>query len=289
MLKKVYIFTFAILIVIGIAYFCESQTKGFRLQEILSDIPNNSRWEVAPLSSESVRNIQAKLQQKFRYLGSGEQSHAFLGEDQKTVLKFFRHNDLSVLKMLKHFPDEVQVKFWNFFKNYDPRHVFDSSKLAYEMLQDETGLHYLHINKTKGRFGLVKLNDNSGVAHTVDLDETEFMVQDYCELATVRINAQMKSGNLNAARATVEALFTSIEDWSRRGIHIDNPALKRNIGFCGDRVIMLDVGSLKKRAPVKTPEHFKREIKHVTRELGRWIYKHHPALFPSYEDGLSKL
>src|SRR5476649_1603913 len=49
MLKKVYIFTFAILIVIGIAYFCESQTKGFRLQEILSDIRNNSRWEVAPL------------------------------------------------------------------------------------------------------------------------------------------------------------------------------------------------------------------------------------------------
>lgn len=154
------------------------------------------------------------------------------------------------------------------------------------MLQDETGLHYLHINKTERQFGLVRLIDNSKVAHEIDLDQTEFMVQDYCELATARIKAQMKSGDLKAAQATVEALFTSIEDWSRRGIHIDNPALKRNIGFCGDKVIMLDIGSLKKASPVKTPEQLKREIKHVTRGLGRWICKHHPDLFPFYQQEL---
>ncbi len=109
MLRKSFRLVCSVLIFIGIYYFCESQTQGFRLQEILSDIPNHPRWETKPLSLEDQKTVEAKLKQTFRYLGSGEQSHAFLGEDQKTVLKFFRHNDLSMLKILKWFPSSKYV------------------------------------------------------------------------------------------------------------------------------------------------------------------------------------
>ncbi len=270
-----------ILTVIGISYFCRVQTKGFRLQEILSDIPSNPKWEVLGVSPEAVK---PKLKQKFRYLGSGEQSHAFLSEDRKTVLKFFRHNDLSVLKVMKKLPPDLQLRFWDFFKNYDPRQAFDSCKFAYEELKNETGLHYLHINKTSCEFGTVEIVDNGGVSHVVDLDRTEFMVQDYCELAVSRINSQMERGDLIGAKTTIIALFDAIEEWTRRGVRLENPILKKNIGFYGDKVIMLDVGSLKKTSEMNNPDHVKREIKHVTRGLGRWIDNHHPDLFPFYEE-----
>jgi hypothetical protein len=283
MLKKIYRLLFLSLAVIGAAYFCESQTKGFRFQEILSDIPNDPKWEVSGVSSTTIK---PKLQQKFRYLGSGEQSHAFLGEDQKTVLKFFRHDDLSLLKIFKKLPPSVEMKFWDFFKSYNPRQVFDSCKLAYEALKDETGLYFLHINKTEGELGLAVIVDNSGVAHEIDLDRTEFMLQDYCELATNRINAHMEKGDLTGAKGDIRSLFAAIEEWTKMGIHIDNPALKRNIGFYGNKVIMLDIGSLRKGTPVENPEQIRQEVRHVTRGFGRWIAKHHPELVPFYEKQL---
>ena len=100
MKKIIFKITFFILSFVGLAYFCEAQTKGFRLQEILSDIPNNPSWDVEPLLAEQQKEVVQNLNQKFHYLGSGNQSHAFLGEDGKTVLKFFRHNDLSLMKIL---------------------------------------------------------------------------------------------------------------------------------------------------------------------------------------------
>jgi len=97
----------------------------------------------------------------------------------------------------------------------------------------------------------------------------------------------MRAANVEAARATVESLLTTIVDWSKRGIHIENPALKRNIGFFNDKVIMLDVGSLKKETCLTKPEEIKKEVKHATRSLGRWIYKHHPELSPYFDDSSS--
>jgi hypothetical protein len=271
---------------VGLSFFCEAQTKGFRLQEILSDIPNNPAWDVDPLPIEQQREVVYKLDQKFRYLGSGNQSHAFLGEDGKTVLKFFRHNDLSLMKILNKFSGEKWL--WYLTTKFDPRAVFDSCRLAYVDLQDQTAISYLHINKTGDLFNPVVLVDNSGVSHTVELDQMEFMVQDYCELATGRIAARMKRGDVEGAKATIKMLFAAIEDWSKRGVHIENPALKRNIGFCGDKVIMFDVGSLRKDPSEMTPEQIKREVKHVTRVLGRWIGKKYPELHPCFELELSK-
>ena len=180
------------------------------------------------------------------------------------------------------------MKIWNIFTNYNPKQAFESCKFAYQELKEETGLHYIHINKTDCRFGTVMIVDNSGVSHTVDLDRTEFMVQDYCELAISRIDAHMRCGDLEGAKGTITTLFDAIEDWSRRGIRLENPILKKNIGFCEGKVIMLDVGSLKKNSGFKNPEQIKKEIKYVSRGLGRWIYHHHPALFPFYEQELAK-
>jgi hypothetical protein len=46
---------------------------------------------------------------------------------------------------------------------------------------------------------------------------------------------------------------------------------------------MLDTGSICKDSSIKSPAQIKNEVKHVTRALGRWIRKKHPALAPSFE------
>src|SRR5690242_7329585 len=96
---RLFYFTIQLLVAAAICswlyFFCYSQTRGFRLYSILSDLPNDPRWEVPPLSDRDQKKIDALLNQEFTFLGSGGWSFAFLGEDQKTVLKFFNHTHLS--------------------------------------------------------------------------------------------------------------------------------------------------------------------------------------------------
>lgn len=271
----------------GLYFFCDSQTKGFRLHEILSDIPNDPRWDVP--APQNAKEVTSRLNQTFKYLGSGKQCHAFLGEDGKTVLKLFRHNDLSFLKIVNHFPQAFHQWYWNRIETrYDPVYCLESSKIAYEKLQNQTGIFFLHINKTQDQFGPVILKDNIGVSHQVNLDSTEFLVQEYCELAVSRIEDQMKSGNLSAAASSVKAIFQAIEEWSKLGVHIDNPALRRNIGFSGDQVIMLDAGSLTLAEENKEEARIKKHIQKTMHGLGRWIRKKHPDLYPYFREQLNE-
>jgi hypothetical protein len=63
-MKKIfYRLALFILCSVGISTVCQMQTNGFRLQEILSDIPNNSAWEVDPLTDQQQKEVIQNLNQ----------------------------------------------------------------------------------------------------------------------------------------------------------------------------------------------------------------------------------
>ena len=70
----------------------------------------------------------------------------------------------------------------SFLKKVDRRfallkHDFDSYKIAYENLKDETGLIYLHLNKTDFLKQKMIIIDKIGIYHEIDLDSMEFLIQ----------------------------------------------------------------------------------------------------------------
>ncbi len=261
-------------------FFYESRTQKFRFQEILS--------QLAPSSTEPVvaEGVNERLQQKFFYLGSGKQCHAFLGEDQKTVLKFFRHGDPSFERLLNKCSIPLEAWYGKFFIHYNPKLVIESYQLAYEILPELTGVLYLHLNRTSGQHGKVRLVDSSWVEHEVNLDETEFLLQNYGELAIVRIDRQMKEEDLAGAIKSIAALFEAVEERILKGVQMQDSAFRRNVGFYGERVMLLDAGSLKKSYDLQTPREVYQEIELLTTGLRRWIHRHHPTLDPYFQDML---
>lgn len=277
-MKKITVF-FGLVALLTLYFFYESRTQHFRLQDILTTLPSVSNLEKVPVP---------ELQQRFYYLGSGKQCHAFLGEDHKTVLKFFRHNDLSFESLLKKWSVPLEHWYGKFFIRYNPESVLKSCQLAYEVLPEETGIFYLHFHRTTGVHGKVQLIDRAFVGHEVDLDETEFILQHYGELAIARIERQMKEGNLEGAASSVEALIEAAAEWRRKGVHVQHPAFRRNVGFCKDRVMLLDAGSLQQLSLPQTPTDVLQEIHQVTARLRRWIYKKHPALSHCYQSKVAE-
>ena len=169
----------------GLHLFCEIKTEGFRFYQLLSDLPNDPRWEVPPLSKEEQDAISTRLNQTFTYLGHGGWCYAFLGEDKKTVLKFYKHSHLSPKEMLRHFHFEnlfLKAPSWTgetvFFQEFN----FKSCMLLYTQAKERTGILYVHLNKTEHKHPTVTLIDPIGVRHILDLDQTEFIVQEKAEL-----------------------------------------------------------------------------------------------------------
>ena len=162
---------FRFLLFIGLAtslyFFTESQTEGFRYYHLISNLPNEPRWDVPPPSDEEMTRINQLLEQPFTFLGSGGWCYAFLGQDQKTVIKFFKHSHLYPSNILRDF------SFKKLFlksppNNYAPYYFqpfnFISCTLLYSKLQDNRGSNISTSIKQKGSIPLLPFMTKSGSA-----------------------------------------------------------------------------------------------------------------------------
>ncbi|HCJ83575.1 MAG: hypothetical protein A3G30_02345 [Chlamydiae bacterium RIFCSPLOWO2_12_FULL_49_12] len=250
--------------------FCYEKTGDFWYQTILSDLPFNPRWEAERISSAEMEMIPSLLNQRFFFLGSGMQCFAFLGEDEKTVLKFFKHSP-SLLKkgrFLWHRP---------FLDS-----IFDSYKLAFQELKEETGILFLHLNKTRSLLPTVTLIDKMGNPHQIALDETEFVLQKAGELICKRLRRQMEDQDISGAKRSLDTLFFALSRGYRKGIKNNDRAFRRNVGFSGDHALLLDAGSLLCDERVKIPMEAQKEVLQKGRNLQNWLLKHYPELHVYY-------
>ncbi|MES2345002.1 MAG: hypothetical protein V4494_03580 [Chlamydiota bacterium] len=253
----------ALLIFVGIHQHCIYKIGNFEVRQIVSDIENSPEWEV------SAKPALHLLEQKFTFLGMGDQAYAFLGEDKMTVLKLFKHYDAQGKRPL--------------------HHIFESCKLAYELLKEETGLIYLHINKEKTPL-YITLIDKLGFFHKVNINQTEYAIQKKADgLIFDRLAMLLKKGDIASIKQHIHVLFELIAQRCAKGIGDRDTALRRNYGYLSMQPIALDIGSYFVQEELKEPVAARIEIAHKTHRLLRWLKKHAPELIPYYESELVKI
>ena len=69
-------------------------TDDFRIANMTYELPYNTDWEIEPLTHSEKENLHSILSQPFYYIGKGAQSYAFMSEDKKHVIKFFKFKHL---------------------------------------------------------------------------------------------------------------------------------------------------------------------------------------------------
>ena len=158
--------------------FCYKKTDGFALYKVLSSLTPNSAWQLPPLAEEEKKNLETLFDQPFYYLGKGAQAYVFASEDGQSVIKFCRFDHLRPSLFFANciFPfvyEKTRIeKMWQ--KRGRLEMEFGSYKIAFEQMKEETGLIYLHLNKTYTfRNKKITFYDKIGVAHKLDLDQME--------------------------------------------------------------------------------------------------------------------
>jgi hypothetical protein len=257
--------------------FCRRQLSGFKIGYITSNLTYRPEWEVSQPTSEELSSLKKIFDQPYSYLGKGAQSFVFASQDGQYVIKFFRHDHLSAPLFYPQLPFEwAQRRVAKKAKRlaYD----FNSYKLAYDHLRKETGLLFLHLNKTTYFNQSLDLVDKIGIHHPIPLDKTTFLVQKRAAGLYSALDQMIQENRLDDAKKTLSSLLRLLSFRSQKGLHDKDPNLGTNFGVIGTDSIQIDVGRFRKKPRklqqsdiARITHHLHETLKNKSPELGKYF------------------
>ncbi len=268
-----------LILLLGIFFlpkFCRNQTDGFQVANIHSTLPYNENWDV------DCGPLPDIFDQKFSYLASGGQAYAFVSADGKYVIKFFKHHLRRLPFWLKILPlpenlavrrDGTKAKRLRKFLR-----DFTSYKLSYEQLPKETGVLYVHLNKTDTLKTKVQIIDKLKIEHTIDLDGIEFVVQKRADLVFPYLAKLIENGEIERSKRCIRSILDLVENRCAKGIYDEDPRLHRNFGFVDDQAIVIDVGRLRRDPTRKDSRVVSQDLCKITASLQTYLDVASPEL-----------
>jgi hypothetical protein len=316
MTKKVFIFFFKMILsaglFIGLQQLIELRTRGFCLQKILADdLPFQAKWQTPALSIEEERDVNALLSQSYRMIGAGSECFAFVSEDKKAVIKFFKldharpvylhqgifiedHSKLAgtlsnhPLTRLK-LPSVMNqwLKRCLGMREFRIQRTFNSLKLAHDELKEQTGLIYLHLNPTDHLRRELTIYDACGIPHKVELDKAKFFLQKCATPLSAHFAALKAREACEDAKKSIDSLIGLILLRCQKGFS-DRDFINRNLGYIGNQAIEIDSGSFLKNPRMQQPWIYKQELFYATLELKNWLRKNYPEMASYLEDRVTE-
>jgi hypothetical protein len=257
-------------------------TGGFTIGNITYELPRDARWDTRSLTDEESDEIERVFSQKFRYLGKGCQSYVFASEDGQYVIKFLKYQRFrpkNWLYYFKFFPSmEKYLKAKIEKKRHKLENVFASWKIAFEELQSETGVLYIHLNKSNYLNKTLVIYDKIGWEHHLNLDDYEFMVQRKAALLCPTIQSWMEKGELDRTKTLLDKLLNLVVSEYDRGLADNDHALMQNTGVIDDLPIHIDAGQLIRNSKMRDPKIWGQELFNKTWKFRRWLQKKYPEL-----------
>jgi hypothetical protein len=281
-LKYILIICVSISAIYGAGRLYFAVTAGFTKGNILSNNEYRENWAIKSLESHEKEDVKRILSQKFTYLGKGCQSYVFASEDGKYVLKFVKYQRFRPQAWLDQFsfiPLVDGIRLGKIEKKEKKLNMlFESWKIAYENLKDETGLIYVHLNKSNDLDQSVTIIDKLGFEHTLNMDEMEFMLQKRATMLCSTITQLAQNGKKDQAKAIIDHLLDMVLAEYSRGLADNDHALMQNTGVFENKAVHIDVGQFVFKPEISKPEIYKQELFSKTFKFRHWLKKRHPDL-----------
>ncbi len=271
-----------VIIFIATQRLCHKATDGFTPSKIASNLTFNPQFETQAIDNQQEKEIRHLLEQPFTYLGRGAQAYVFASQDGEVVLKFFRHHRSRTLlaNLLFTLPSPLKKRLEQSLERRKIKQEkdFQSYKLAYEHLQKETALIYLHLNKSEGLKIKIPLYDKIGVYHLVDLDQMEFILQKRAKLLYPALEELMAQNQILEAKTALSELVLLLKKRCEEGLFDKDPDLCTNFGLLEGHPIQIDGGRFTQDPIRKDPAIYKPEIIRISDRLVHWLGERSPEL-----------
>lgn len=289
-------------LLVGIQQLIKFQTHGFYLKDIqANDLSFQDRWQIPPLTLNEESAIDKLLSQSYHLIGSGSECFAFASDDGSTVIKFFKldfirwaylkkglfledhssaagtisHHRLTKLTLPESFQHVLNSILG--IREFRIERSFNSIKLAYENLKEETGLLYLHLDPSNHFQRTLTIYDGNGINHEVDLDSSLFFLQKRAVLFKNHFKTLSKYQRHDEAKLCIDSLLNMILARSKKGF-ADRDVATKNLGFIDGQAVEIDVGSFHKDLRMQDPWFYHQDLYYSTWELKNWLKKNYPEM-----------
>ncbi len=247
-------------------------------------------WEIPSQNLDDPKLIDQILSQKFTYFNKGSQAYVYISEDKKYVLKFLKQNKLHPNTWLSAFPFSFNPYYQRaLFLKKKHASTFRAIKMAITQFKSETGLLYVHLNRTRNLNKKITLFDRKGQLHTVDLDKTSFLVQKKANLIYFRITELMSQGDVEGAKKIITSVFSLIDHLGKMGVVDNDPILRKNFGLIDDKAVQIDIGRMRIDPLRIQTQQYKYEVGSITNSFKTWTAKNYPELLPHFEKNLKEV
>jgi hypothetical protein len=247
------------------------------------------KLEKPALDAGVKKQVSEILQQKFTYLGTGTQVTAFESADHQYVIKFFNPRN-TIKKQWFHKKSRLRKMCslnWiiNAYFQKEERLLkfFKCHRLAFQDLREESGLIYLHFDRSSCLAQKVEVLHRDGKSYQVDLDICPFILQKKVSIALTHLEDQMAQGNIEEAREGVRQIYQLFLSRAQKGYTDRRQSLLKNYGFADGHAIQLDVGRIRLDQQVK-----QKPLKDLARIVGNISASLPPDLVSVLQECLEK-
>jgi hypothetical protein len=257
-------------------------TGDFRLSNISYEETLYEPKNIAiTIDNEKLKKIKEALSQPFHYLGQGNQAYAFLSADSQYVLKFFKFGHLKKSFIWNYLPEvnflTTQLKNKNLSQQKRFMKVFDGYQIAYIDDPENTGVLFIHLNKTNYLNLSVTVYDKLGFEHEINLDDLVFVVQEKVTPTKEVLSKLLNNHDVEGAKIKIRQLFDLYLTDYKKGIFDRDHNLIYNTGFNKRKAVRLDVGKLRKNESVKNPEFYINDLKKISlKRVDSFMQKYYP-------------
>ena len=250
--RLLYIFFLVFIIVLSNVIWRQAK-KGFRPHKIIGSIPfDYKNIETSPEDEKKTLKI---LDQKFKYLNKGSQAFVFTSEDNRYVIKFialnkyrepFRKKLLGIFHIGKNYRENRILN-----RNRNLKNALCSYKIAYELLKNETGIIYLHINKNEKVFTKkINIMDKMGTSYKIDPNKTLFIIQKRAKKLKPYITKLAKENNNSEIEKIISDYLELSFSELKKGV-INKDSAVKNMGYVNNHLIELDLGRFQKKDDIE--------------------------------------
>jgi len=256
-------------------------TGDFRTSTITYDWPQRHQWSLPETSSDAHENIQGILNQNFSYLGQGNQTYAFISDDGKHVLKFFKFGHLKPKEWLKWIPDIGPIKQMK--KNTRDsqenklQRIFQGHWIALTHNKENCGLITAQLDPSSKYDQSVEVRDRIGVIRTINLNTTVFALQEKALVARELFNKYLMQNDLKQTELLIDKIFELYRNEYSRCVYDRDHNVIDNVGFSKGKAIHIDVGKLRYDVKIQNKDNYLPDVKDkVVKRISTWVNRYYP-------------
>lgn len=245
------------------------------------------RWECHPLALDKEKQLSQALGQGYRYLNAGVQSMAYLSEDGKYVIKFFKQGPFTC-PTENHFFSRWGKQRAIQKRSIKRDHIFSAYRTACDKLSKETGVLYVHFNETKQFQDPLLLTDASGLRTPIALDNCDFIVQRRAVSLRDHLDELIARKDMCAAEDSIERLLALSPAFFHKGMRNRDIEFVNNYGFIDGDPVLFDVGRLLPCIGEEGKEKYQKKLSGFLPAFRAWIEAFYPMLIDACDAAISK-